>query len=84
MRDIRDETRRLPDDATVVIVDDRTTRVNMAAAFGTLLNEAILLESGRHLNVWIDPPVPGAEGQSPPCASCVSLKLRVVNGRLMR
>jgi hypothetical protein len=83
LHDIRDETRSLPDNAGVVIVDDRTTRVNMATAFGTLLDEAILLETGRHLNVWIDPPIPGLEDRRPPCASCVSLKLRVVNGRLV-
>jgi hypothetical protein len=83
LRDIRDQTRDIPDAATVVVVDDRSTKINVASAFGTLLNEAVLLTTGRRLNVWIEPPTPGTEGGTPPCESCVALRLRVVNGRLV-
>ena len=83
LRDIRDETRDVPDDATIVVSDDRSTKINVASAFGTLLNEAVLLTTGRRLNMWIEPPPPGAEGGQPPCESCVARRFRVVNGRLI-
>ena len=60
-----------------------STKINVASAFGTLLNDAVLLTTGRRLNLWIEPQTPGAEGVKPPCESCVALRLRVVNGRLM-
>jgi hypothetical protein len=82
LRDIRDATHGIPDDATVVIIDDRSTKINVAAAFGTLLDDAVLLTTGRRLNMWIEPQTPGTEGAKPPCESCVALRLRVVNGRL--
>lgn len=56
-------TRRLSDlSAQVVrdIADDPTTTVNVAAVFGTLLNKAMLIETGRHLDMLIDPPPPEA------------------------
>jgi hypothetical protein len=83
LRDIGDGTRDVPDAATVVIVDDRSTKINVAAAFGSLLNDAVLLTTGRRLNMWIEPQTPGTEGAEPPCESCVALRLRVVNGRLV-
>ena len=84
LRDIRDGTHDIPDDATVVIIDDRSTKINVASAFGSLLNDAVLLTTGRRLNMWIEPQTPGTEGVEPPCESCVALRLRVVNGRLER
>jgi hypothetical protein len=83
--DIRDETRGLPDEAVVVVTDDRTVPLNAASAFGAMLNDAVLVETGRHLKMWIEPPIPGAElaGLKPPCGSCVRLQLRVVNGRVV-
>ena len=83
LRDIGDETHDIPADATVVIVDDRSTKINVASAFGSLLNDAVLLTTGRRLNMWIEPPTPGTEGVKPPCESCAALRLRVVNGRLV-
>jgi hypothetical protein len=83
LRDLRDETHDIPDAATIVVVDDRSTKINVASAFGTLLNEAVLLTTGRRLNMWIEPPAPGTEGVTPPCESCVARRLRVVNGRLI-
>ena len=83
LRDIRDETLDIPDQATIVVNDDRSTKINLASAFGTLLNEAVLLTTGRRLNIWIEPPPPGTEGVKPPCESCVARRFRVVNGRLI-
>ena len=83
LRDIGDRTRDVPDAATIVVSDDRSTEINVAAAFGTLLNEAVLLTTGRRLNMWIEPPPPGTEGVKPPCESCVARRFRVVNGRLI-
>ena len=86
LRDIRYETAALPEDSTVVVVDDPTARVSVANAFGSLLNDAVLLDTGRRLNMWIEPPSPAlqAMGVSPPCESCVRLRLRVVRGRVIR
>jgi len=83
LRDIREATRDIPDDAIIVVLDDRRTKINVAAAFGTLLNDAVLLTTGRRLTLWVEPQTPGAEGAKPPCESCVALRLRVVNGRLI-
>ena len=84
LRDIRDETHDIPDAATIVVIDDRSTKINVASAFGTLLNDAVLLTTGRRLNMWIEPQTPGTDAATPPCDSCVALRLRVVNGRLSR
>jgi hypothetical protein len=83
LRDVRDETRDAPEGATVVIVDDRRTRINVSTAFGAMINDAVLLTTGRHLRVWIEPPVPGMEGIEPPCGSCIYRRLRVVDGRVV-
>jgi hypothetical protein len=83
LRDIHEETRDVPEGATVVIVDDRRTRINIATGFGWLFNDAVLLTTGRRINMWIDPPVPGQEGYAPPCGSCVYKRLRVVEGRVV-
>jgi hypothetical protein len=83
LRDIRDGTRDVPDEATVVVSDDRSTKINLASAFGTLLNEAVLLTTGRRLTMWIEPPPPGTEGVTPPCEACVARRFRLVNGRLI-
>ena len=69
-----------------VMKDDPTGRVSVANAFGSLLNDAVLLETGRRLNMWIESPSPAlqAMGIAPPCESCVRLRLRVVRGRVIR
>jgi hypothetical protein len=74
----------LPDGAHVVLVGDRSTRVNLGSAFGFLLNDAVMLHTGRRLDIWVD--APGAEewqvGPPPPCPSCVAMTLSVRNGVL--
>ena len=85
LRDIHAETADLPEDAAVVLTDDLTTPVNVATAFGTLLNDAVLLKTGRRLNVWIEPPAPATQamGLEPPCGECVRRRLRVASGRVV-
>jgi hypothetical protein len=83
LSDIRERTRSAPEGATVVILDDRATPINLASAFGTLINDAVQVGTGRRLNMILEPPVPGMEAISPPCPSCVGLRLRVVRGRVV-
>jgi hypothetical protein len=86
LADLGDLTRGLPDDAAVVIEDDRRDpRVNLEAAFGTLLDDSFFLSSGRRLHFWIDPPVHDAAiaGLAPPCAGCVRLRAALAGGRLV-
>jgi hypothetical protein len=84
LADLTRLTASLPAGATVVIHDDRSERTNMSTAFGTLLNEAYFVTTGRKLEFWIEPPLGDAAlaGLTPPCATCVALHLRVSNGRL--
>ena len=83
LNDISEATRSVPAGSTVVILDDRTTQMNLASAFGTLINDAVEVRTGRRLNVIVEPPLPGTDVASPPCASCTSLRLRVANGRVI-
>jgi hypothetical protein len=83
LRDIREETRDAPEGAVLVIVDDRRTRISISTAFGAMINDAVLLTTGRHLGMWIEPPIPGREGVEPPCGSCVYKRLGVVEGRVV-
>lgn len=82
LRDLQMETRYLADNATVLILDDRRNRINVLTAFGSFLNDAVFLETGRTFNIWIEPPSP-ENIATPPCASCVALRLRVAQGRLV-
>jgi hypothetical protein len=54
----------------VVFVDDASTRVNLASAFGWLMPEAIQLLTGTRREVWLVPPLDGSNApltiSSPP------------------
>jgi len=50
---------RLAADGHVAIVDDRSTRVSVSNAYGSLLPDAVLLFSGERRVVWVVPPLPG-------------------------
>jgi hypothetical protein len=79
------QTARIPDNSRLVLLDeDRAQRVNLESAFGTLMNDAFLLRTGRRLDFWIEPPLAkaGLAGLAPPCPSCVALRLRVKSGRV--
>jgi hypothetical protein len=78
-------TTPLPAGATVVVHDDRSRRANVESAFGSMLDDAYELKTGRGLNVWIEPPIRDAAvaGQKPPCAGCVDMVLTLgADGRL--
>jgi hypothetical protein len=77
-------TAGLPDRAAVVLLDDRATRVNLESAFGTLLNDAYSLKTGRKLTLWVEPPLSNAHlaGLQPPCPNCVAMTLQLRDGIL--
>ncbi|HEV3139988.1 MAG TPA: hypothetical protein VGY57_05710 [Vicinamibacterales bacterium] len=83
---LRTLTADVPDGAHVVLIDDRSKRVNLESTFGSLMNDAYTLSTGRSIDIWIDPPVASAvlAGLAPPCASCVALKLRLEDGTVRR
>lgn len=47
----------LPPDAVVQLDDDRGSRANLDACFGTLVETAVRLRTGLDRRVWIEPPV---------------------------
>ena len=77
-------TAPLPDGAAVVLLDDRTRRVNLESTFGTLLDDAYLLKTGRRIALWVEPPLASADlaGLRPPCPGCVAMTLQVRDGTL--
>ncbi len=74
-------TRDLPDGATVVIQDDMSRRANMHSAFGSMLDLAYELRTGRRLHFWLEPQLdlPG----EPPCKACISRTLTLRDGVLV-
>jgi hypothetical protein len=40
----------------IQIDDNRGERANLDSAFGTLIETAVLVRTGRHVNVWVEPP----------------------------
>jgi hypothetical protein len=74
-------TADVPDGSTVILRDDAGSRVNLASAFGVMLNEAWQLEGHRPLVFWIDSK---PDGRPRPCAACAALRLHLVDGRLVR
>jgi hypothetical protein len=74
-----------PDDSEIVIVDDRTTRANMASVFSTLLRDAFQVTTGRFMTFYVEPPIPNAfanSGGSASCNGCEELRLVVKDGAL--
>ena len=47
----------LPPDGVLQLDDDRDARTNLDAAFGTLIETAVQVRTGRRRQVWIEPPV---------------------------
>ena len=77
-------TATVPDNSNIVLFDDREKRVNLESTFGTLINEAYFVQTGRHLALWIEPPLRDAAlaGLVRPCERCVSATFTVRNGAL--
>ena len=87
LSDLEANTRNLPEDSDILIVDARAARANMASAFSSLLREAFLLQSGRYMTFYVDPPIPSADGVSggaAGCGGCEDVRLSVRDGRLER
>jgi len=63
----------------VVLIDDRSRRVNLQSAFGTLIGDALDLRMGRHVKVWVEPPLTnaGLAGFAAPCDECDRITLKV-------
>ncbi len=86
LRDLQVQTRELPDGAVVELWDDPRAALahappNLTDAFGSLMDDAFEVESGRRLAFRII--VPPANG-TPPAGGCegCALRLAVVDGRL--
>jgi hypothetical protein len=75
-------TARLPDGATVVVLDDRSHRPNVESAFSASLNDAFELTAGRRLDFRVEPP-PRSSPAPRPCAGCASLTVRVRGGHVV-
>jgi hypothetical protein len=74
-----------PPQWSVIVVDDRTTRANVAAASGWGLPDAVELTTGRRPRLWIAPPPPDlteAEWVMAPASADAILALRA--GRIVR
>jgi hypothetical protein len=87
LRDLQVLTAGVPEGATVILDDDwseRARNTTLVDAFGTLLDGGFLMTSGRHVHFWIEPPPTNATmaGLAPPCPTCASLHLALVDGRL--
>jgi hypothetical protein len=66
-------------DTWIVLVDDRSRRVNLQSAFGSLLGDALRLRMGREVKVWVEPPDSDTlqAGLTGPCEECPRLRLTV-------
>lgn len=87
LHDLQMLTAGVPEGATVIVDDDESAgakNTRLTDAFGTLLDEGFLMASGRHLHFWIEPPPTDAAkaGLTPPCPTCASLHVTLVDGRL--
>jgi hypothetical protein len=80
---IQAAARGLPAGSAIVLIDDRTRRDNLAAAFGTAIQHAVALATGRSFRVWIDPAVPNAAlaGLSRPATQEVRIVLQLDEDR---
>ena len=85
LTDLDKALKPFPDDSEIVIVDDRTTRANMASVFSTLLRDAFQVTTGRFMTFYVEPPIPNAfanSGGSASCNGCEELRLVVKDGAL--
>jgi hypothetical protein len=77
--DLRPHTARMSDDTWLVLVDDRSQRVNLQSAFGTLLPDALFLVAQRPIKVWVE----SAAGTGLPCVDCPQLRFAVTRDGLV-
>ena len=76
----------LPPDAVIRLDDDRGRRINLDAAFGTLVETAVLIRTGRRQPVWIEPPPVDwrLAGLVPPREEDVAARFALREGELVR
>ena len=76
----------LPPDAVIRLDDDRGRRINLDAAFGTLVETAVLVRTGRPQPVWIEPPPVDwrLAGLVPPRDEDVAVRFALRNDELVR
>ena len=76
----------LPPERVLVLDDDRTVRTNLDAAFGTLVETAVLVRTGLDRRVWVEPPVTEwrAAGLAPPSTDDVAVRFALRDGALVR
>ncbi|HWK12555.1 MAG TPA: hypothetical protein VNR64_21010, partial [Vicinamibacterales bacterium] len=83
--DLAARARRWPAGAALVLVDDRTERVNLNSAFGGLIGDAVALRTGRAMNVTIETPPPNADAAraTSACDGCPVIQLALQSGRIV-
>lgn len=74
----------VPPGATIVLVDDRSRSVNLAAVLGTLGDDMASLTLGREVHVWIEPPVAASHPARRPRPEKTALVLRLADGAIRR
>jgi hypothetical protein len=85
LADVASHIGHVPADGWLVLVDDRARRADLESAFGTLIGDAVFLQTGREVPVWVEPPLTYATlaGLHPPCNTCPTFQLALREGRLV-
>ena len=75
----------VPENRAVLLRDDRTTRINLVSAFGSLIETAVRLQTGRNLQIWIEPPPRHWQqsGLVRPETRHIAVQLMVSDGRVV-
>ena len=70
----------------IQINDDRGERANLDSAFGTLIETAVLVRTGRHVDVWVEPPPIDWQlaGLTRPDPASITARFALENGELVR
>ena len=76
----------LPPDRVIRLDDDRQARTNLDAAFGTLVESAVFIRTGKRQPVWIEPPPVDWQlaGLVPPQENDVAVRFALRDGELVR
>ncbi|MBI2835442.1 MAG: hypothetical protein HYX76_13545 [Acidobacteria bacterium] len=82
--EIRRVAADLMPERTLVFQDDRSGKVNLDSAFGTLLSDAVALTTGKPFTIWVEPPLLGEEPArgAPPAPETIGARFQLIDGRL--
>ena len=72
-----------PDGATLVLTDDRSTRVNLNSAFGSLIGDAVALRAHRRFDVRLEPPA-AATHPAPACGGCPVVRVALQSAHAVK